>query len=83
MNDNARIAKEMINIAKEIVSLSPYPVDYKLQNPQTKEYVHKGLSEYVTELETMVKMLDKDGSVCRDKMLEVLKSMEEYARVNL
>ena len=83
MNDNIRIAGEMIRIAKDIVALSPYPVNYKLQNTRLKENTYNELSKRVGELEIMVKMLDNDGSVCRDKMIEVLKEMEEYVRVNL
>lgn len=83
MDDNIALAGEMLRVARSLVAWKPYPVDYRMQDAQRRENAMGRISQYVSDLEAMAKMLEGDGDVCRGKMIEVLKEFEAYVDGNL
>ena len=82
MDDNRKIAGELLKIAKELVAWKQFPVDYNMNDSMNRGVVQQNMSKYVDDINTMLRMFSMDGSVCRGKMLETLKNFKSYVEAN-
>lgn len=64
MDENVRLAGELLRCARGIVAWKKFPVDYRMQDMPRRDAVLERISGYVTQLETMERLLESDGSVC-------------------